>query len=422
MGLFKKIFKGIGKVFKSVGKFIKKGFRAVGKFVNKLGIFGQIGLMALSMWAGPLLMAKLGPMLANFQTAALAGKFGTAVKVIATGAAKIAKAGSLVKSAVKGTFKSMGSVAKSAGNMIKTTFKAAGEKMGFNMSRVTAQTVGENLATLKSDVAANFWETGDILKGKGSFAQQEAMRKTILADAAAAPEVTSIDILKDTGTFGPQAARRSRTGKAALTAEKFTEKFTEKAIAEAAITPKITSISGTGDVSTATFGELETYDSLLQPTDFSKSTDFGLDKFTKSADPLDITAPSKVAYAQTPLSPTPENFPLFTKGTPSNIATSTALSSGITAGVTAAGMDAERVITPSGGTLFGADTPSIALQALGQGGVNAPIQDYLGEQQATYLNNHIISNPLDWNQNTYNSFMGFEAGNNMLQPKFASGY
>ena len=85
-------------------------------------------------------------------------------------------------------------------------------------------------------------------------------------------------------------------------------------------------------------------------------------------------------------------------------------------------MDAERVITPSGGTLFGADTPSIALQALGQGGVNAPIQDYLGEQQATYLNNHIISNPLDWNQNTYNSFMGFEAGNNMLQPKFASGY
>ena len=189
MGLFKKIFKGIGKVFKSVGKFIKKGFRSVGKFVNKLGIFGQIGLMALSMWAGPILLSHLGPMLANFQTAALAGKFGTAVKVIATGAAKIAKAGSLVKSAVKGTFKSMGSVAKSAGNMIKTTFKAAGEKMGFNMSRVTAQTVGENLATLKSDVAANFWETGDILKGKGSFAQQEAMRKTLESKKKALEEI-----------------------------------------------------------------------------------------------------------------------------------------------------------------------------------------------------------------------------------------
>ena len=45
MGLFKKIFKGIGKVFKGIGKGIKKGFAKFGKFVDKLGIFGQIGMM-----------------------------------------------------------------------------------------------------------------------------------------------------------------------------------------------------------------------------------------------------------------------------------------------------------------------------------------------------------------------------------------
>ena len=45
MGLFGKIFKGIGKAFKKVGKFIKKGFGKLGKFMNKLGIVGQIGMM-----------------------------------------------------------------------------------------------------------------------------------------------------------------------------------------------------------------------------------------------------------------------------------------------------------------------------------------------------------------------------------------
>jgi hypothetical protein len=47
MGLFKKIFKGIGKGFKWIGRKIMKGFSAVGKFVNKLGIFGQIGMALL---------------------------------------------------------------------------------------------------------------------------------------------------------------------------------------------------------------------------------------------------------------------------------------------------------------------------------------------------------------------------------------
>ena len=55
MGLFKKIFKGIKGAFKGVGKFIKKTFRSFSKLVNKAGIFGQIGMAVLSMYAGGML-------------------------------------------------------------------------------------------------------------------------------------------------------------------------------------------------------------------------------------------------------------------------------------------------------------------------------------------------------------------------------
>jgi len=48
MGIFKKVFKGVGKVFKKVGKFIKKGWAKLGKFMNKLGIAGQIGMMLIT--------------------------------------------------------------------------------------------------------------------------------------------------------------------------------------------------------------------------------------------------------------------------------------------------------------------------------------------------------------------------------------
>ena len=45
---FTKPFKAIGKAFKSIGKTIMKGFKSIGKFANKMGIFGQVGMMMLT--------------------------------------------------------------------------------------------------------------------------------------------------------------------------------------------------------------------------------------------------------------------------------------------------------------------------------------------------------------------------------------
>jgi hypothetical protein len=320
--------------------------------------------------------------------------------VIAQGAQKIARAGRFVKASVKGTFKSMGSIAKSAGNMLKTTFKAAGEKMGFDMSRVGAQTIGENLATLKSDVAQNFWEAGDILKGKGSFAQQSAAREAIIADAAAAPEVTSISKTGDFTTARPDlAAEASRVP--AIDTEIF----------GLAQQPDPTQLGTFASESIPT-------DTLIpKPQDFSKPTDFGLDAFIKSADPIDITAPSKVAYAQTPVSPTLENLPLFAEGTTSNRIGGQALGSAITTGVTAAGIEPQEAFTTGGGFIAQADTPSIAMQSLGA--VQEGIRNYIGEQPTTYMNMHTYANPDPIEgQDIYNTFMWGEAVGNRERPNY----
>ena len=68
MGLFGKIFKGIGKIFKKVGKFIKKGFAKVGKFMNKFGILGQIGMMVMSYGIGSMAMAGLKALGSTFMS------------------------------------------------------------------------------------------------------------------------------------------------------------------------------------------------------------------------------------------------------------------------------------------------------------------------------------------------------------------
>ena len=48
VGWITKPFKAIGKAFKSIGKTIMKGFKSIGKFANKMGIFGQVGMMFLT--------------------------------------------------------------------------------------------------------------------------------------------------------------------------------------------------------------------------------------------------------------------------------------------------------------------------------------------------------------------------------------
>jgi len=218
MGLFKKIFKGIGKVFKSIGRGIKKVFRGFGKFVNKLGIVGQIGMFVLSMYAGPMLWSALSNSLTSGilapigQMASGAGKLiSTAAKgarammakskigrVVLEGAKRISNAATGVK---RLTIDQLGSITKGTKDMLTTTLKAAGEKMGlepaltsvtYTPTAATAASAVEGSAvvgtssqavieaaggagyteTLKAiakkvpdDMAANFWDAGDLFKG-----------------------------------------------------------------------------------------------------------------------------------------------------------------------------------------------------------------------------------------------------------------
>ena len=221
MGFFKKIFKGIGKVFKGIGKVVKGAFKGLGKLVNKAGIFGQIGLMVLSMYAGPILFSKLSALASPLTSAVgkglgTVGKFASGVaksskigRVLLQGAKKIADA---ALGAKKLTLDSLGSIAQGTKNMITSTVKAAGEKIGlratgqavtatqaattgsgtiaaqagsdaaltsisYNPTASTAavtesaggggyfNSVVNELGNVKDSVVQNFWDAGDIVRG-----------------------------------------------------------------------------------------------------------------------------------------------------------------------------------------------------------------------------------------------------------------
>lgn len=168
MGFFKKLFKTVAKPFKKLGKLIKKGFKKFGKLVNKAGIFGQIGMLVLSMYAGPWLSKMLGKFVAGAGAKLSALSQGTglmskAAGVVLKGAQGIAKAGRLVKTAVGDTFQAIGSVAKGAGNMLTETLKAGAQKLGMNFQN-PADIMGA-FNNMKTDVANSFWDTADIIKG-----------------------------------------------------------------------------------------------------------------------------------------------------------------------------------------------------------------------------------------------------------------
>lgn len=130
MGLFGKIFKGIGKVFKKVGKFIKKGFAKLGKFMNKFGILGQIGMMMMSYGIGTMAMAGLkavgsglmsGLSSAGWTTATAAGA-GAGAGAGAAGAGAAGAAATVGSSAIPSGF---AAAAPSAAGAVKTSAQLA---------------------------------------------------------------------------------------------------------------------------------------------------------------------------------------------------------------------------------------------------------------------------------------------------------
>ena len=181
MGFFKKIFKGVKKVFKGIGKVIKKVTKPLGKLINKMGIFGQIGMFVLSMYAGPALFAKLKTsFLSPIFTGA--GKLGAAIK---TGIAKTAlgrkliAGASRIASAARGTGRfigeQIGSLAKGVTKMVTTTVQAGAEKLGMRFANPITQAAGGEgygkavsniFSRVKDDSIESFWDAKDAFAGK----------------------------------------------------------------------------------------------------------------------------------------------------------------------------------------------------------------------------------------------------------------
>ena len=235
MGFFKKIFKGVKKVFKGIGKVIKKVTKPLGKLINKMGIFGQIGMFVLSMYAGPYLFSALkSSFLSPIFTGV--GKLGAAIK---TGIAKttlgrkLIAGASRIASAARGTGKfigeSIGSIAKGVKNLVTTTVKAGAEKLGLRAPELTsikydlaASKAGSGITVtspdaitaaaggdgygkamknvfdqIKDDQAESFWDLQDAVAGRDKYSRATSI---LNQPDMAQPFDPNRDVLKDYST------------------------------------------------------------------------------------------------------------------------------------------------------------------------------------------------------------------------------
>ena len=101
MGLFKKIFKGVGKVFKKIGRGIKKAVGKFGKFMGKAGILGQVAMMFILPGIGQALGSAFTGLIGTAGTAATATTAATAGTGLLGGGALSQAAGKVLQFAGK---------------------------------------------------------------------------------------------------------------------------------------------------------------------------------------------------------------------------------------------------------------------------------------------------------------------------------
>ena len=177
MGIFKKIFKGIGKVFKKIGKAIKSAFKKVGKWFGKLGIFGQI---ALSFIPG------LGPMLSGLFKGLGQGALRILQKGLTAGGlgGKIAKGATWIidtaRKVVGGIKEGFKTITSGATSFVKNTGKWLANKIpGIDITTAPTKFFGAGgdsvLGRVGAEVTNNFAEfkntVGEIFAGPESRAK-----------------------------------------------------------------------------------------------------------------------------------------------------------------------------------------------------------------------------------------------------------
>ena len=116
MGLFKKLFKGIGKFFKKIGKGIKKAFKAFGKFMGKIGPLGSIAMMFILPGIGSAISGAFKSIIGQTAAQAGASAAGTAAAQTATQQALAQGASAAAsKAAGQAAFKTAAAAAAKAG-------------------------------------------------------------------------------------------------------------------------------------------------------------------------------------------------------------------------------------------------------------------------------------------------------------------
>ena len=208
-GFIKKAFKGVGKVFKKIGKGIMKGFKSIGKFANKMGIFGQIGMMLLTGGIANAAFGALSTMGAGFmqglsQSSNIIAKMAystlTGVKTVVAAPLKIGS--SVFKNVTKGAFSALKDVGSHMSNkMFGTTFSTSstgslwdslgklGSKYGGNIAKDTSAALGDASNFLKDAVGK-----GPIKSNFKTFTpagSSDAITKNLAYDTSAAEQFRS---------------------------------------------------------------------------------------------------------------------------------------------------------------------------------------------------------------------------------------
>ena len=207
-GFIKKAFKGVGKVFKKIGKGIMKGFKAIGKFANKMGIFGQIGMMLLTGGIANAAFGALSTMGAGFmqglsQSTNLIGKMAystlTGIKTVVAAPLKIGS--SVFKNVTKGAFSALKDVGMRVGNAISpgTPFQTTGgmwdslgkigTKYGGNIVKDTSAALGD-----VGNFAADAFGQGPVKSNFKTFTPAgggDAITKNLAYDTSAAEQFRS---------------------------------------------------------------------------------------------------------------------------------------------------------------------------------------------------------------------------------------
>jgi hypothetical protein len=173
MGLFKKVFKGIGKVFKKIGKGVKSVFKKFGKFMNKIGIVGNIAMMFILPGIGAALAKGFGAIWTGVvgQTAAQATAAATAATTVAGTTATQTAIATATEVALKEGATQV--AANAAGEAVRQTALKAATKTAMAGIRGGAAITQKATGMLASELA--------VVRGAGMVLQKGAQFASTIA-------------------------------------------------------------------------------------------------------------------------------------------------------------------------------------------------------------------------------------------------